>query len=287
MRRFLTIMLTLVLSTSIWGQIQLTTRKVKFEDFTQKTTKVVLTGNVFYDSALKDEISERWRLSPYEFCSLDEFETIRTSEEYYFLLTTKGKFRKEKEPGINFLSLVKGGKDADKGIDKMLEVVSIPLCQTEEPSGREFVFLPALIDIIQYHTELSMRHDSNAYLGLAKSASYMSGKLPEETVLMITPNDLGDEPRKFLHDKHQSRLVITEEENLDQAMENFESGKLISYVVAPKDAVRGSWCYKMVINPEDRTLFWYKKSRITNSFKAGFYEGDIRQVLELLESKAK
>ena len=89
-----------------FAQAQVNTKKVKISDFTQKVTKVVLTGNMFYDSSLQDEIVARWKVSPYEFCSLDEFEELKGNDEYYFLLSTKGQFKKETEPGLQFLTLV-------------------------------------------------------------------------------------------------------------------------------------------------------------------------------------
>ena len=51
------------------AQAQINTKKVKISDFTEKITKVVLTGNDFYDSILKDEVKTHWRVSPYEFCT--------------------------------------------------------------------------------------------------------------------------------------------------------------------------------------------------------------------------
>ena len=59
------------------AQAQINTKKVQIGDFTQKVTKIVLNGNPFYDASLKEEIAARWRISPYEFCTLDEFETVK------------------------------------------------------------------------------------------------------------------------------------------------------------------------------------------------------------------
>ena len=105
----------------------------------------MLTGNDFYDLALRDEIAAGWTLSPYEFCTLEEFNSLKYNDEYYFLITADGKFKKENEPGLTFLTLIKGGKGASEGINKMLEVVSLPIASAENPSGREFVFMPAII----------------------------------------------------------------------------------------------------------------------------------------------
>ena len=106
MKRILILIAAVLLPVFAAAQAQINTKKVKIGDFTQKVTKVVLTGNMFYDSSLEDEIVARWRVSPYEFCTLPEFEQLKGSDEYYFLLTTKGQFKKESEPGLQFLTLV-------------------------------------------------------------------------------------------------------------------------------------------------------------------------------------
>ena len=60
-----------------WGQAQINTKKVKIGDFTQKITKIVLSGNEFIDTVFKDEVTARWRISPYEFCTLEEFNNMK------------------------------------------------------------------------------------------------------------------------------------------------------------------------------------------------------------------
>ena len=117
------------------AQAQITTKKIKISDFPEKTTKVVLTGNALYDAVLKEEIATRWRIAPYEFCTLQEFNELKGKNNYYFLVTTKGQFKTESEPGLQFLTLVKGGEEAENGINEMLEIVSLPIASAENPSG--------------------------------------------------------------------------------------------------------------------------------------------------------
>ena len=83
MRRFfISLLVALVLPLVAGAQAQINTKKVKISDFTEKITKVVLSGNSFFDSYFQEEISSRWRVSPYEFCTLEEFETLKTDDNY-------------------------------------------------------------------------------------------------------------------------------------------------------------------------------------------------------------
>ena len=98
MKKAFAIIIAIFLPLFAWGQAQINTKKVKLSDFTQKVTKIVLSGNEFMDSAFKDEVTARWRISPYEFCTLNEFNALKTSGDYYFLLITSGQFRKDSSP---------------------------------------------------------------------------------------------------------------------------------------------------------------------------------------------
>ena len=58
----------------------------KLSDFATRTMKVVLSGNHFIDPVLREALNNTWSLSPFEFCSMDEFNALKNNEEYYFML---------------------------------------------------------------------------------------------------------------------------------------------------------------------------------------------------------
>lgn len=277
MKRFLTLMMAVALPLLAGAQAQINTKKIKIADFPLKITKVVLTGNDFYDLALRDEIASGWRLSAYEFCTLDEFEALKSSEDYYFLITADGKFKKEDDPGITFITLIKGGAGAEGGISKMLEIVSIPIASAENPSGREFTFLPAFIDIIQNYTEAAMSNDLNGYLGLGSNTE--SFKKNPNLELLFAECDLSSEAnRAFTDVNFDSDMVITDEEAIDRKMTECTPGVLVSYVIAPDEPTNGSYCYKMLIHPETHELYYFRKHRISKKYGPGFLQEDILRI---------
>lgn len=276
-----TIILAVVASVMIpvtaGAQAQINTKKVKISDFTQKTTKVVMSGNAFLDNTMKDEISARWRISPYEFCSVQEFEELKSSEDYYFLIPTKGQFRKEEEPGLLFLTLVKGGRKAENGIDDMLEIVSIPLCSAESPSGRELVVLPAYLDIIQDYTLASMEKDINAYSGLMNFCLNLSKT--KDMMIVFAESDLSDEvDEDFRYNLPGEDLEIMDEDDADDLILNQSADAIVSYVVAPANPQKGSYCYKLLIDTANHKLYYYRKHRISKAYGAGFLKEDIRRI---------
>lgn len=278
MKRTLVIIISVLLPVLAWGQAQINTKKVKLGDFTQKVTKVVLSGNEFMDSALKDEVTARWRISPYEFCTLEEFDGLKSSGDYYFLIITNGQFRKDSGPTIQFLTLVKGGEGAEKGIDGMLEVVSLPIAAAQFPSGREIVFLPAFLDIVQGYTLDAMEKDSNAYGGLG---NYSGNIMHSDDMHIVLSRDDLAIPYESLEDGSISLdedMSIADVEEVDALMLENAENTIVSYVVAPFEPQPGAFCYKMLIDTQKHKLYYYKRHRISAKAGAGFLKDDLKRI---------
>lgn len=277
MKKTIFIIISILIPVIACGQAQINTKKVKIGDFTQKVTKVVLTGNPFMDGALKDEITARWRISPYEFCTLEEFEDLKGNSSYYFLMSTSGQFRKESEPSLQFLTLVKGGKGAEKGIDGMLEVISMPVASAKYPSGRELVFLPAFIDIIQNHVIGSMEKDINAYGGLGNYTMNLGRSVG--FTIVFSEGDLCEGVAEESAGMFENgTLIITGEDEADRCLTENADNILVSYVAAAEDPQPGSYCYKMLIDTQTYRLYYFRKHKISAKAGRGFTNEDIKRI---------
>jgi len=278
MKKALAIMAAVLLPVLTWGQAQITTKKVKIGDFTQKTTKIVLSGNEFIDTVFKDEITARWRISPYEFCTLEEFNSLKHSEEYYFLIITNGQFKKDQSPTIQFMTLIKGGHGADKGINGMLEIVSLPVASAQFPSGREITYIPAFLDIIQEYTLDSMEKDANAYGGLTNYTANIVRSEDHKVAfskddLAVSLESLDEDTESFGKD-----MMLMEEDEVDALMMNGAENTLVSYVVAPFEPQNGMYCYKMLIDTQSHKLYYYKRHKITDKDGPGFLKEDLKRI---------
>ena len=259
-----------LLPSEMFGQAQIYTRKEKLKDITAKTTKVVLNGDEMLNEAIKESVAATWTMSPYEFCSVEEFEKIKTSDKFYFLLIAKGQQRKESEPGIDFLTLVKGGEDASKSIDDMLEVVSFPLRSASEPSGREFVLLPAFLSIIQDHAQNLTSSEVKAYSTLSAEDTK---KLAIRQIYFSKDDFAPQVDDKTIESLDQDIIVKEDEDDVDEVFTQGTYNAVVSYVVAPTEPVNGSVCYKLLIGSDNHKLYWYKKHRISARSGRGFLAG--------------
>ena len=277
----LTAFALLLLPAAASGQAKIQTRKYKLSDFPTKTTKVVLSGSELFNNALKEEMARRWLVSPYECCTLEEYEKLKGSPEYYFLLPATSKTRKEAEPGIVTLTLLKGGLEKSDNPEKTgFDVISIPCAAAESPSGREFVFLPAFIDIIQQFMNDAMTSDRFSYGGL----SAYSRKLLRDTGkrLVVSEDDFASNlnPEGWAG----SGITVVDEDEADRLFSEGAPDTLVSYVVAPTDPQKGAVCYKMVISADTHELCYFEKHTIKAGAPAGFLPFDLK-VLSLQRKK--
>ena len=277
MKKFIALAAALLLPFMVWGQAQIETKKMKLSDFQQKVTKVVLTGNPLHDAYLKSNVAAIWNASPFEFCTMAEYNQLKSSDSYYFLVTTKGQFKNEAEPGITFLSLVKGGQQAANGVNEMLEVVSFPFASVEDASGREYVFLKAFLDVIQSYTLTSMEKDINAYTGLPNYTMNIT-KSGEMTIVFSKDdlsNDVTEEVKQACFDE---AVLVLDEDAADEFMTPEQTNVLVSYVAVPASKQPGSFCYKMLIDPQTNTLYYFRKHKISKKLGPGFLAEDIKRV---------
>lgn len=283
MKRIFTALVAIAMPLAVFAQAQINTKKVKLGDFPEKTMKVVLTGNPMIDGVLQDEISSGWRISPYEFCTLDDFEKCKTSGDWYFMLLSKAQFKDEAEPGIEFLTVVKGGAKAAEGIDNMLEVCSFPVMPAQNPSGREIEFLPLIIETVQGYIGKAMKDDRVAYAGLGKYAVGIQGTAGMRVV--FADSDVsGNMPQSIREKAAAAGVEFVDADDADEILDAGEAGCVVSYTVAPDTPEFGSYCYKMLFGAGDHKLYYFKRQSVGRDGDCGFIASEINRVASVRKS---
>lgn len=240
---FLSVILLLSVALSAAGQAKVYTRKARLSDFPTRTTKVVLAGNSFLELTLREGVAVHWRISPYEFCTPEEYAALQSSNSLYFLLPAR-------DAGLDWLILTKGGKaDEKESLKKPFEVVRLPIASAGDPSGRELVLTGAFLDIIQTFVEQAMISDRAAYTGLsAIDGARLRGK-----------------------------TVLLDPDAADAAVLAREPDALAAVVIAPADPEEGAFCYKMLISADTHELVLFEKCRYRTPDDARFTETDIQR----------
>ena len=274
MKRLITLLAALGICAALNAQQgNVTTRKYRFADFTDKITKVVMSGGEILDGALRQEVVDGWTASPFEFCPAEEYETLKKSDAYYFLLVTAGKAKGEEEPMVRFLTLEKGGADSGENVALRTEVISLPLCPVDGSEGRELVFLPALVKGIQDFALRAMESEKVAYSGTNwfNENFEKKGRIKR---IYLAEEDLSDritdkDKEKYLDED----IILCDADEADQVYTGKTFNTLVSYTVSA-----GTWSYKMLLEADSNTLYYIRKHKITARSGEGFTADDLKRM---------
>ena len=215
----------LLCPSAAFGQGRVYTRSLRLADFPQKTTRMVLSGKSALDSRLKEEISSRWRISPYEFCDYGQFKAAEKSTLYYFLHTAS-------DADFTYLILTKGGPSSGNPLERGFDVVSLPIAGADNPDAAELLYMPAFIDLIQEYILAAMESDAVSYKGIGGIARRIS------------------RPGLVCKDLEKGRQLFSAE----------AEGAIVPVLVMPSG--QGKFCYKMLISTDKHHLYKFKKKRL-------------------------
>lgn len=269
---------SIITSTVAYSQsFSLFNKKDDLKDFTSRTLKVVLDGNGSLDDVmLMDAVKEHWSLSPYEFCTLDEFQTMMADTNYYFLVKVDGQFCKENEPAMEFLSLLKGVEGATD-LNALSEVLSLPYRPLNDKSGDSYGYLPPFINVIQAHVLKVQRNKLSAYIGVGAYSDGMDGAKGKH--LYLSEDDfLFEVTPQMLKEDFQGMAKFVSKEEKEEILLDREPNGLVSIIVAPEVNQRGSYCFKMIISSDTWELYLYRKHKMSSKAGAGFNKEDYRRM---------
>jgi hypothetical protein len=273
MKRLIAFTALLLVTASLFAQGKVTTRKHLFADFTDKITKVVMSGNDLLDGALRQEVVDLWTVSPFEFCSPAEYESLKKSDAWYFLLVTAGQAKGEEEPMVRFLTLEKGGAESGDNIALRTEVISLPLCPVEGGSGRELVFLPALVKGVQDFAVEAMNSEKTAYSGM----NWFNGNFDRKggiKRIYLAREDISESVSEKDRSKYLDEdMILCDEDEADKAYTDRTYNTLVSYTVSA-----GTWSYKMLVEAGTDTVYYIRRHRISAKNAPGFLAEDLKRI---------
>ena len=245
MRKIILTLAMLAICTAASAQAQITTKKEKVSDFMVRTMKVALTGNDFIDIPFKEAVKNTWTLSPFEFCTIDDFKKMMGREDLYFLVPTKVKYKTETRPGTMALTLYKGRSGA-KDPGKLVDVVDILQSYISKSLASRFSPISSSV----------RKMPSGCRVHFAES----------EVSPAISPETAGK--------LRQKGALIEKDEVADSIFIEGEAGTAVSYLISPAFPEKGSVCWKMIINSRTHELHYMKKE-VLKGESAGFTKGEI------------
>lgn len=246
-------------------------------DLPARVTKVVLAeDNSMADLILKNAIEKGWNISPFEFCDYEEFERLKCDTNYYFLLRIDVEPQKGRGVDMEFITYVKGSAKASEGIEKMPELISLPMFDKDDQDGRVFTYMPAYVNIIQNYIQKIA--DGKIYPGLRFSIKTNKVENATDYKILFCKEDLAYDYTVKRYDMFDGHSEVVASEVVENAMADGTAGTLVSLVVAPSEPVKGAYCYKMLISADTYELYYYDRHKITRKRGIGFIKEDIKKL---------
>lgn len=270
MKRITTALIGLTLCIAAFGQAQILTRKEKLSDFMTKTIKVVLTDNPIVDQSLKDAVKNTWTISPYEYCSVDDFNNLRNDERFYFMIILRT-VTPDGTPGVSSLNILKGTQGA-KNINSMLWVTELAVTPSGAPNGREPALMPAAVAIIQSYIERSLAGRFTPIGNSVKGLAAAKGKF-----IIVDEEDLVGTLNNADRQALAERIGILPAGEADEIFMDGEADTAVAFIVAPNEPVKGATYWKIVIDSRTYEMYLYKKCRVKNEASVGFTKSDLKK----------
>jgi hypothetical protein len=243
--------------------------------FKGTTTLVLLDGqDVAFDAMLSESIKKFWKVTPFEIINSERFEKEKSNPSFSFLVVTKVSFTKDKiESSYNFLNLLLSHPTGN--INDMPVMVYIPFCGAPFTSNLHIYKTAVLIKAIQYQVNQVL---INPKKGKLASFNKNIPKLKSKT-LLIAKDDVSSEMNDSLLKKlYKSKIRLVSRDEVEQAVIKETESTVILHKVLFEEAATTGRCYKMLIDVNDGTIFYYNMDKVTASKPGTILKKDFRKI---------
>jgi len=277
MRRFILGIFMILVFTGVEAQNILKETRNTFATFGAKITKVVIPSTSLPDLMLRDAVSKGWRISPFEFCTMDDYNMIKEDTNYFFLLRVDGRFRRELEPKIEYLTLIKGGPEVNDGLYSSRNILTLPLQEIDDNSGTNLYLLPMYIDIIQNHIYKVQSDISLAFKGNTIYSNKV-GEIKNKNFLFSIDLLNYKIPKNDFSELFKGDIKLVSQAEIEDAIIENRSNTVVPVIIQPKGCFSGSYCYKLLIGTDSHELFFFRRHKISKRVPLGFTKEDIRKI---------
>ena len=254
--------------------------KDEIKQFNSSKTCVVLEDDPFssYNSYIQEAVKACWKITPYEFITVRDFNVRRLNPAYSFIVLTQTNFDKDKSHGLyNFINLLQG-KNVNK-LAEMPEICAIPL-SFAGVNDIEYSFkLDPILSFMQKHAQMISEDPS---LTLRKYLKYYNKNIPDirDKTILLEQEDLTTEVSTIDKIKkiYSNNIEIVTAEDIIKAIENKTPNTVILHKVGPKGDRRSGYCFIMLIGINDSEMYYYNLHMIDKANPNGLLPEDLKRL---------
>jgi len=252
----------------------------EIKQFAVSKTCVVLEDNQFspYNSYIRAAMKEYWKITPYEFIKVTDFNVRRLKPEFSFIVLTETNFDKDKSNSLfNFINLLQG-KDVEK-LGEMPEICAVPLSFAGEDDFEYGYKLGSILSFMQKHAQLIMEDPSKTG---RKYLKFYNENIPDvmKKTILVKQEDLVPDIGTIERIKaiYSNKLEIVSEDEIVKAIENKTPNTVILHKVGPVGDRSSGYCFKMLIGTDDSNMYYYNVHSIDKSNPNGLLPADLKRL---------
>ncbi len=252
----------------------------EIKQFNASKTCVVLEDDPFssYNIYIQEVVKSSWKITPYEFITVKDFNVRRLNPAYSFLVITQTNFDKDKAHGLyNFINLLQG-KDVNK-LSEMPEICAIPLSFAGVSDLVYSYKLGAIVSFMQKHAQ---KISDDPSLTLRKYLKYYNKNIPgiKNKTILVEQEDLTPEISTIEKIKavYTGNIEIVTDEEIIKAIENKTPDTVILHKVGPMGERYSGYCFIMLIGTDDSELYYYNLHMVDNANPNGLLPDDLKRL---------
>ena len=252
----------------------------EIKQFIASKTCVVLEGDQLsaYNVYIKRAMNEYWKITPFEFIDVKDFNIRRSDPSYSFIVLTETNFESDKSNSVfNFINLLQG-KDVEK-LGELPEICAIPLSFAGEDELEYGYKLGAVLSFMQNHAR--MISDDPSLTG-RRYLRYYNKNIPlvRNKTILVKEEDLAPDISTISRIKaiYSGEIKIVPEETIVKAIQEKAPGTLILHKVGPVGERNSGYCFKMLIGADDANMYYYNQHLINKSNPNGLLSADLKRL---------
>ena len=254
--------------------------KDEIKQFEASKTCVVLEDDPLssYNIYIKEVVKACWKITPYEFITVKDFNVRRLNPAYSFIVITQTNFDSDRSHGLyNFLNLLQG-KDVNK-LSEMPELCAIPLSFAGVSDLVYSYKLGAIVNFMQTHAQ---KISEDPTLSLRKYLKYYNKNIPgiKNKTILVEQDDLTPEIStiKKIRKFYSGNIEIVTNDEIIKAIENKTPDAVILHKVGPMGDRDSGYCFVMLIGTDDSELYYYNLHMVDKANPNGLLPDDLKRL---------
>jgi hypothetical protein len=279
MRAVLITFSLLLFTVILTGQAPFPTQD-EIKQFNASVTCVVLEDDPFssYNIYIKEVVKTSWKLTPYEFITVKDFNVRRLNPAYSFIVITQTNFDADKSHGLyNFINLLQG-KDVNL-LAEMPEICAIPL-SFAGASDLEYSYkLGPIVAFMQQHAK---QISADPSLTLRKYLKFYNKNIPaiKDKTILVERDDLAPEISTIERIKkfYTGKIEIVATDEVMSSIENKKPDTIILHKVGPRGDRSSGYCFVMLLGTNDGEMYYYNLHLVDRANPNGLLPEDLKRL---------